>query len=67
MFSEGERAATFPTASAEVGAAGAERADPVAGLRSAFPGFATAPDPAPNDEPAVFDAAGVGGALIDVD
>ena len=36
-------------------------------LNSAFPELADAPDPAPDDDPAVFDAIAVGAVLIDDD
>ena len=52
---------------ADVDAAGVEREAPEAAVSSAFPGLAAAPDPAPDDEPAVFDAMAVGAVPIEVD
>jgi hypothetical protein len=36
----------------------------VAAVKSAFPELAAAPDPAPDDDPAVLDAMAVGAVLI---
>ena len=36
-------------------------------LRSAFPALAAAPDPAPDDEPALLEATAVGAVLMEVD
>jgi hypothetical protein len=50
----------FREASAEVAAAGDDTADDAAdAVSSAFPPLADPPAPAPDDDPAVFDAAGV--------
>jgi hypothetical protein len=53
--------------SADVVDAGVEMPLVEAALSSAFPEVAAAPDPAPDDEPAVFDATAVGPLLIDDD
>ena len=57
----------FPGANAEVDDADAESAALEAGLSNAFPELVAAPDPAPDDEPALFDAIAAGAVLMDVD
>jgi hypothetical protein len=56
-----------PEASADVDDAGVEMPLVEDALNSAFPELADAPDPAPDDDPAVFDATAVGAVLIDDD
>jgi hypothetical protein len=56
----------FPEDSAEVDDAGVEIATLEDAVSSPFPELAAAPDPAPDDEPAVFDAMAVGAVLTEV-
>jgi hypothetical protein len=58
---------TLPPENADVDAAGCVLVVLVAAVKSAFPELAAAPDPAPDDEPAVLDAMAVGAVLIDED
>ena len=58
---------TPPEDSAEVDDAGVARVVLEAGVSNAFPELDAAPEPAPEDEPAVFDAMVVGAVLIEVD
>ncbi len=51
----------------EVDEAEAERLELLAGVRSAFPDAAAAPEPAPEDEPALFDAMAAGAVEMEVD
>ena len=52
---------------ADVEAAGSDEFAPVDGVSSAFPDDGAAPVPAPEDEPAVFDAAAVDEVPVDED
>ena len=56
-----------PEVSADVDNAGGEIPLVEDDRNSAFPELADAPDPAPDDDPAVFDTTAVGAVLIDDD
>jgi hypothetical protein len=51
----------------EVDDAGVERPELVDGVSSAFPEEALVPEPAPEDEPALFDAMAAGAVAMEVD
>lgn len=65
LFREVELTLKLPAARGEVEDAGIALAEVVAAVSSAFPEFAVAPAPAPDDDPAVFDATVVGDVAIE--